>query len=93
MRKFIRVTGKLSGKVYLQNIDSIEVYSDNEIQLKRGDRFDVEESIEQIEAQLLRDEFAKAALTGLIGDANISIENAAEIAYRTADAMLKERTK
>lgn len=39
----------------------------------------------------LRDYFAAAALTGIIH--NYDIEQAAEVAYSYADAMLKEREK
>lgn len=108
MSKFIKVTGKLSGKSYLQNISSVESISDNEIEMKSGVVFDIKESVAQIEAQLLRDEFAKAALNGLLsnsegvvqkspmsgtGYVNGDNETVSAWAYGLADAMLKERLK
>lgn len=53
----------------------------------------VKETIEQIEAQLLRDEFAKAALVGASVEGNLLPYDLAAWAYKTADEMLKERSK
>ena len=43
------------------------------------------------ETKTLRDEFAMAALQGLIAETNIGKEKFAEICYQYADAMLRER--
>lgn len=46
--------------------------------------------------QAMRDEFAKAACTGLIANSKNIFKNAeecADLAYKVADAMLERRTK
>ena len=95
MSKFIKVT--LYGTEVISAIAVSEVTSigDDGVYTKNG-FVRVNESLEQIEAQLLRDEFAKSALTGILANPSIDDLEASSIAhdaYAFADAMLKERSK
>lgn len=104
MGKFIKVTGS-NGKSFLLPIHEIElIYPDvshglvlgSEILRYQKDRVLVKETIEQIEAQLLRDEFAKAAMNGISSNTSVDDLDAGSVAhdaYLFADAMLKERNK
>lgn len=100
MSKFIKVTVKSTGLPLVINAERIESMipldgytSIRTVGMPFGEADHVLESLEQIEAQLLRDEFAKAALIGFIADIGLEINNAAVVAYEAADAMLKERSK
>lgn len=95
MSKFIKVTEVETGKNILVNTASIFSIK----RLKTLTRIDISsdyihvcESLEQIEAQLLRDEFAMAALPSFI-NTRVTVEQATRQAYVYADAMLKERLK
>ena len=101
MSKFIKVTGT-NGKKFLLPIHEIQlIYPDvdqgsvlgSEIMRYKGDRVLVKETVEQIEDQLLRDEFAKHALSGFCADREMSTEGTIRLPYEYADAMLKERSK
>lgn len=96
MSKFIKVTSASTGETTLQNAATVEFFSDQMMVCLDGSNLEIKESLEQIEAQLLRDEFAKAALTGILGNSSIDNLEAKDVAhdsYIFADAMLKERLK
>ncbi|UNM95913.1 hypothetical protein MMG00_12030 [Ignatzschineria rhizosphaerae] len=97
MSKFIKVTEQGCGEVKLIPVSSAkEILEDKHGSIVFHDdgRFFAKESLEQIEAQLLRDEFAKAALTGFTSkDGTTNPELDSHICYQVADAMLKERSK
>lgn len=99
MSRFIKATvveyagSKVEHRI---NSDSIESFKDGKIRLKNSIVLEVVESLEQIEAQLLRDEFAMAAMSGFMSGDCSPYETAnwiATYAYDQADAMLKERLK
>lgn len=99
MSKFIKVTEQGCGEVKLIPVSSAkEILEDmhGSIVFHDDGRFFAKESLEQIEAQLLRDEFAKAAMTGILANSSIDDFEAKDVAhdsYIFADAMLKERSK
>lgn len=99
MGKFIKVTViEKSGTCteHFINTDSIESLKSGNIRLKNNTNLNIKENIDQIEARLLRDEFAMSALNGLLSDRKnvlTSREDFSEASYRIADAMLKERSK
>lgn len=106
MSKFIKVTEQACGEVRLIPISSIkEVLEDGNgsVVFYGDERFFAKESLEQIEVQLIRDEFAMAALNATIIGLNSIVENyehhgwsdqeLVSESYRVADAMLKERSK
>ena len=105
MSKFIKVTDKKSGKKVIISGD-FDVRSDNfnTVVFHHGGMIKVSESIEQIESQLLRDEFAMRSMQTIQGaittqDGSNRYTQAAydsdiaEHAYCMADAMLRERNK
>ena len=107
MSKFIKVQLEINNEWLLLNASTVkEVGRDKdgytEIHTQDGSLV-VHQSIEQIEAQLLRDEFAIAALNATIIGLNSIVENyehhgwsdqeLVSESYRVADAMLKERLK
>ena len=101
MSKFIKVTvieQNGSTTEHRINSSSIESFKDGEVRLRHGFEsygfvLNVEETAEQIEAQLLRDEFAIRILNGFLSGAGKHHEDDTRFAYTVADAMLKERSK
>lgn len=93
MSKFIKVTNNPTGSVIFQNINQVDCFQDNLMVCIDGSSMDIKETIEQIEAQLLRDEFAKHALSGFSADREMPTEGTIRLSYEYADAMLKERLK
>lgn len=100
MSKFIKLTLKSTGLPLVMNADLIETMipldgytSIRTAGIPFGEADHVLETIEQIEAQALRDEFAKAALVGASVEGNLLPYDLAAWAYKTADEMLKERSK
>lgn len=115
MSKFIRLTLKSTGLPLVMNANLIETMipldgytSIRTTGMPFGEADHVLETIDQIEAQSLRDEFAKSALNGLLSNPggviqksplsgthyiNGNHESVTEWAYELADAMLKERSK
>ena len=47
----------------------------------------------QEDVKTLRDEFAMAALQGMLADPNVKLEGTAKLAYKVADEMLEARKK
>lgn len=106
MSKFIRITDA-QGKTVLQEVSTIHHIEDGRIWVKDPISglagIEIKSTLEEIEAQLLRDEFAMAALNATIIGLNSIVENyehhgwsdqeLANESYRIADAMLKERSK
>jgi len=96
MIKFIRVTEQACGEVRLiptSSIKEVSVDGNGSVVFDGEGRFFAKESIEQIETQLLRDEFAKAALVSASVEENLLPYDLAAWAYKTADEMIKERSK
>lgn len=99
MSKFIKVTaiGDAESKIeHRINLDSIESFKDGNVRLKQGVNISIIESAEEIEAQLLRDEFAVSAMNGILANPsvdNLEASSVAHDAYIFADAMLKEKSK
>ncbi|WP_300733797.1 hypothetical protein [Pseudomonas sp.] len=114
MSKFIKVTDFDEGVAVIilsRRVSSIIPHYDASGSIMYGvdgNTWHVKESIDQIEAQLLRDEFAKVALNGLLsnsegvvqkspmsgtGYVNGDDETVSAWAYSLADAMIKERNK
>lgn len=101
MGKFIRATLESNSEVITINADQIVFmdkgkYGETKLNMIGGQSFTILESKDHIEAQLLRDEFAKSALTGILANPSIDDLEASSIAhdaYAFADAMLKERSK
>lgn len=101
MSKFIRVTLESNSEVITINADQIVFmdkgeYGETKLNMIGGQSFTILESKEQIEVQLLRDEFAMAALTGILANSSIDNLEAKDVAhdsYVFANAMLKERLK
>lgn len=61
--------------------------------LKRGEKWMVGQTDDPYPPKTLRDEFAVAAMQGLLANQNFNAkpEDVADIAYDHADAMLRER--
>lgn len=113
MSKFIKVTDVSTGVAVLilaHRVGGVVPHHESGAMIEGvdGANWHVKESLEQIEAQLLRDEFAMRALNGLLsnsggvvqanpmsgtGYVNTDSAKVAEWSYRIADAMLKERSK
>lgn len=100
MSNFIKLTMKSTGLPLVINASLIEtmIPLDGYTSIRTsgmpfGEADHVLESVEQIEDQLLRDEFAMAALNGFVNEGAIPIDTATELSYFAADAMLKERLK
>ena len=94
MSKFIKVSGY--DEILLAVNEIIEIRDDrqNGVKIETPSlTYSVSQTIEQIEAQLLRDEFAMAALNGGSTDEDIEPQTLAKWCYQVADAMLKERLK
>ena len=89
--EFIKVTEEATGKKVIISGDFV-VKSDNfsTVIFHHEEMIRVSESIEQIENQLLRDEFAMRVADGLIKISTYAGEQATN-AYALADAMLIER--
>ena len=100
MSKFVRLTVRSTRLPLVINADLIEsmipMGGYTSIRMTGsvlGSTDHVLESVEQIEEQLLRDEFAKVALSRFCSDKAMSTETAIRLSYEYADAILKERAK
>ena len=102
MSKSIKLTDMSGRDLYISGYISLLQKSDHtEIRVFDGGYAAVKETaevivekMEKFEAQLLRDEFAMAALGGILSSQGIrDIKYIGELSYEIADAMLKERSK
>ena len=100
MSKFVKLTVRSTGLPLVVNADLIEsmIPMDGYTSIRMtgsalGSTDHVLESADQIEDQLLRDEFAKHVLTGSTVNKDIKCYDLVRWSYLVADAMLKERLK
>ena len=97
MSKFIKVSGYDEILLAANEIIEIRDERQNGVKIETSSlTYSISQTIEQIEAQLLRDEFAMAAMNGILSNPSVDdleAKHVAHDAYLFADAMLKERLK